>query len=48
MSLAFLCFLIAAILAGVCFFVPEVLRLRLLAGVLALISLGLAVGAYGG
>lgn len=46
--IAFLCFLVAAILAGICFFVPEVLRLRLLAGALALIALGLAVGAYPG
>jgi hypothetical protein len=46
--IVFVCFLIAAILAGVCFFVPEVLRLRLIAGVLALIALGLAIGAYPG
>lgn len=46
--IAFLCFLVAAILAGICFFVPEVLRLRLLAGTLALIGLGLAIGVYPG
>jgi hypothetical protein len=46
MSVAFLCFLVAAIVAAVCFFVPEVLRLRLIAAVMGLIALGLAVGAY--
>jgi hypothetical protein len=46
--LAFLLFLIAAILCGICFFLPEVLRLRLLAGALGLIALGLAVGTYPG
>jgi hypothetical protein len=45
---AFLCFLVAAILAGVCFFLPEVLRLRLLAGALGLVALGLALGTYPG
>jgi len=46
--LAFVCYLIAAIIAGICFFVPEVLRLRLIAAVVGLIALGLAVGAYPG
>lgn len=45
---AFLCFLVAAIIAAVCFFVPEVVRLRLLAAVTGLIALGLAIGAYPG
>lgn len=45
---AFLCFLVAAIVGGVCFLVPEVLRLRLIAGAVALVALGLAVGAYHG
>lgn len=45
---AFLCFLIAAILAGVCFFLPEVLRLRLIAAAVGLVALGLASGAYPG
>lgn len=44
--LAFLCFLVAAILGGVCFFVPELLRLRLIAAAVGLIGLGLAVSAY--
>lgn len=44
--LTFVCYLIAAIVAGICFFVPEVLRLRLIAAVVGLIALGLAVGAY--
>jgi len=48
MSVAFLCYLVAAIICAVCFFLPETLRLRLLAGALALIALGLAVGAYPG
>jgi hypothetical protein len=46
--LAFALFLIAAVVAGICFFVPEVLRLRLLAAVLGLIAAGLAVGVYPG
>ena len=48
MSVAFLCFLVAAIVAAICFFIPEVYRFRLVAGAVALIALGLAVGAYGG
>lgn len=46
--LVFVCYLIAAIVAAICFFVPEVLRLRLIAAVVGLIALGLAVSAYPG
>jgi hypothetical protein len=45
---AFFCFLVAAIICGICFFLPETLRLRLLAGALGLVALGLAVGVYPG
>lgn len=44
MSLATLLFIIGAILAGICFFVPEVLRLRLIAGAIFFVAAGLAVG----
>ena len=44
--LAFICFLLAALVGGLCFFVPELLRLRLVAAAVGLIGLGLAVSAY--
>ena len=46
MSLAFLLFLIAAIVCGICVVIPEAYRTRLLVGALGLVALGLAVGAY--
>ncbi len=44
MTLQILLFIIAAVVAAVCFFVPAAFQFRMIAGVLCLMSAGFAVG----